>query len=165
MARFQKGHPGGPGRPKRGPEERAAEHARRRETLALREAMDKLASSALDVANATVAKALNGDTAAMKLVLDRVAPPPPHEGSVLKIAGFNPRDPERAADLVLDAMARGELSPERAQLIIGVLRARTEIAVNADTTMRLQRVMRLIEERKALPGALSSALHVDLISR
>jgi len=126
--------------------------------------MSRLALSSPEVADAVVKQAKGGDMAAARLVLERIAPSPRHEGTPIKLDGFDPRDPERAADALLDAMANGVLSPERAHLVMDVLKARSEITLNQDIALRLSRVVQMIEERRNLPGygAVAQALHIDL---
>lgn len=77
------------------------------------------------VTRAVVDKAKGGDMAAARLVLDRIAPP--RKGRPVKFTmakTVNAADVAEAVGAVVNAMARGELTPDEAATVASVGRAR-----------------------------------------
>ncbi len=66
--------------------------------------------------------ALAGDTQALRLCLDRIAPPPRAESPAVKILKLSKAKtlPEKAA-AVLDAVATGSISPDTGERLLGAL--------------------------------------------
>ena len=134
--RFAPGGPGGPGRPL------GSRHA----ALA---ALDAIGTEAAeDVLRAVVVAAKTGDLRAASILLDRIWPA--RKGRAVEVAM-----PEvaSAADLVpalaavVAAMARGELTPEEAQAVTGVLEAQRKAIETAELEARVA----ALEE--CVPGA------------
>jgi hypothetical protein len=124
--------PGNPGKPK---------GARHRTTLAVENLLDgdatKLARKAIDMA-------LAGDTTALRLCLERIAPP--RRGRPIRIALPEVRSPTGVADAlasVIAAMADGVLSPDEAAAVSAVLEGQRR----ALETLELDARLRVIEEQ------------------
>ena len=105
-----------------------------------------MADEAGAVVRATIRSALEGETAAQKLILDRVAPvrkgkPVPIDlPPVADAAGVL-----RALGEVVAAMSRGEVSPDEAALMVNVISAPKAILEVAEVERRLA----AIEEKLA----------------
>lgn len=107
---FKFGNKAGPGRPK------GSLNKRTKVAIALDAASE-------DVAKAMIAKALEGDTAAGRLVLERVQPPKRAEGIRVQF-DLNPEAPLTAqAQQVLYAVAQGEVDVDTGKLLIDCLSA------------------------------------------
>ncbi len=118
--------PGNAGKPK---------GARHRVTLAVEALLDgeaeRLTRKAVDMA-------LAGDTTALRLCLERIAPPrkdAPVTFALPEIAG--PQDVPKALGAVLDAVAAGDLTPSEAQAVAGLLEGYRRAVETADIEVRL----------------------------
>ncbi len=137
--RFPPGNPGGPGRPK---------GVRHRALLAL-EAIGTEAAE--EVLRRVVEEAKGGDLRAAEMLLRRLWPE--RKGRPIE---FELPPMASAADLVsalaavAEAMGRGELTPEEAQAIAGVLEAQRKAI---ETVGLEQRVAALEDCTAMLPGA------------
>lgn len=118
--------PGNPGRPR---------GARHKVTLAIEALLDGQHEALTQVA---IDKALAGDTVALRLCLDRIAPPrkdapismalPPVESA---------EDSLTASSAVLAAVANGEVTPDEGGRIMALLTAHRAIVETADLARRL----------------------------
>lgn len=93
--------------------------ARNRTTMAV---LDLLAGQAEALTQRAVELALGGDTTALRLCLDRIAPPRkdnPVQFALPRMA--TARDAAEAAGGVLEAVAGGELTPLEATQIMGLI--------------------------------------------
>ena len=118
--------PGNAGKPK---------GARHRVTLAVEALLDgeaeRLTRKAVDMA-------LAGDTTALRLCLERIAPPrkdAPVTFTLPQIIG--PQDVPKALGAVLDAVAAGDLTPLEAQAVAGLLEGYRRAVETADIEVRL----------------------------
>ncbi len=118
--------PGNAGKPK---------GARHRVTLAVEALLDgeaeRLTRKAVDMA-------LAGDTTALRLCLERIAPPrkdAPVRFALPQIVG--PQDVPKALGAVLDAVAAGDLTPSEAQAVAGLLEGYRRAVETADIEVRL----------------------------
>jgi hypothetical protein len=112
MARFQPGQSGNPSGKTKGAKDKRT---------ALREMLQPHAKALMDVA---VGMAKQGDTAALKLCLDRLMPPIREERihvTVPKITG--PDDCTVAQAAVLNAVANGEMLPSEGSVLSGLIDA------------------------------------------
>ena len=126
---FRKGNPGGPGR---------RVGSRNRATEAI-EAL--LAGEAEAVARALVGKAIDGDVAACRAILDRVAPirrGRPIELDLPPVAGAG--DVVGALAAIVDAMAAAAITPTEASELVGVIDAQCKAIELLEIERRLDRV-------------------------
>jgi hypothetical protein len=102
--------PGNPGRPP---------GIRNKTTRAV---MQILGEHAETLAWQAVARALEGDTAALRLVMERIAPPARDAPVTFALPRMEiARDAAQAAGAVLEAVAGGELTPSEGQAIMGLV--------------------------------------------
>jgi hypothetical protein len=124
--RFQPGNKAGPGRPA---------GSRNKATLALEKMLEDEAG---DVLKAMIDAAKMGDTAAGRLLLDRVYQP--RKGRAIKLdlpKVETAADVMAAMGVVVDAMAQGEISPDEATAVGGVLEMRRKSIETAELEMRI----------------------------
>ncbi len=126
---FEPGHPGGPGR---------KEGSRNRATLAL----DALADGeANEILKKVLEAAKNGDARSQEMVLARVWPP-----RKSRPVNFTLPPMVKASDLVtglqavLDATASGDLTPDEAQVIGGLIEMKRKTIETAEIEERLSRL-------------------------
>jgi len=118
--------PGNPGRP-RG----ARHHVTRAVELLMEGEHEQLTRIAID-------KALGGDTAALRLCLDRIAPP--RRDVPVSIALPPVRSAEEAAEAsssVLASVAKGEVTPDEAGRVMALLAAHKSIVAAGDLERRI----------------------------
>jgi len=112
--------------------------SRNKATLALEMLM---ADDAAEVVAATIAAAKAGDIAAARLVLDRVLPPRKGRPVQLDLPPVaTASDLLAALSATLDAMAAGEIRPEEAAVVAGVLEAKRKAIETVDIEARLARL-------------------------
>jgi hypothetical protein len=116
--------PGNPGRPK---------GARHKTTLAIEELLE---GEAEKLTRRAIEKALEGDTTALRLCLDRIAPPRRDRTIAFKLPEVaTPADVLRAAGALLAGVATGELAPsegaELSKLLDGYRTALTTVDLEA----------------------------------
>jgi len=132
MAKFQTGTSGNPGgRPKGVKDKR----------VAMREMLQPHAQNLIDTA---VRLALGGDTAALKICIDRIMPTMKEEPihvTVPKITG--PDDCTKAQAAVLNAVAAGEMLPSEGQVLSGLIDAQRRAYETSELAKRLM----VIEEQ------------------
>ena len=112
MAKFQPGVSGNPGGKRKGAKDKRT---------ALREMLQPHAQNLMDTA---VRMALGGDTAALKICMDRLVAPireEPIHVTVPKITG--PDDCVKAQAAVLNAVAAGQMLPGEGQVLSGLIDA------------------------------------------
>lgn len=118
--------PGNPGRPR---------GARHKVTLAVESLLEGQHEALTQKA---IEKALEGDTVALRLCLDRIAPPRRDASITLtlppvKTAG----DAVAASSAVLDAVAAGEVTPDEAGRVMALLTAHKAIVEAGDLERRI----------------------------
>jgi hypothetical protein len=102
--------PGNPGRPP---------GIRNKTTRAV---MASLGEHAEELARQAVTRALEGDTAALRLLLERLGPPAKDAPVTFALPPMqSAKDAAEAAGAVLEAVAGGELTPSEGQAIMGLV--------------------------------------------
>jgi len=130
MTRFRKGQSGNPqGRPRGSGL-----------TGKLRKA---IATEAKEIITAMVDKAKEGDTAAARLLLDRVLPALKAEAAPVAIPGMQAGSLSERASAALEAAAKGELSPDTAAALVAAVGGLARI-IEID---ELERRIAALEER------------------
>jgi len=105
--RFSAGNPGRP----RG----AQNHATRAVQRLLDGDAERLTEKAIELA-------INGDTTALKLCLDRISPAPKDKPVTFELPGINTaNDAAKAAASVLEAVAQGEVTPLEGASVMGLI--------------------------------------------
>jgi hypothetical protein len=98
-----------------------------------------LTEGAESTAQATVTAAQNGDMTAARLVLDRVCPLRKGRPIMLSITAIDtPAEISAALSTVTLAMCRGEISPEEAAVIAGVIKAKCELVSVVELEARIR---------------------------
>jgi hypothetical protein len=96
--------------------------SRNKATLALEALLDGEGEA---VTRKAIEKALEGDTAALRLCLERIYPPRKSRPIALALPKIEtPDDISKAQGTVIGAMAIGDITPEEASVIAGVLEAK-----------------------------------------
>lgn len=94
--------------------------------------------------------ALEGDTTALRLCLDRLAPP--KKDSPLSL-DFPPvrsaKDAVDASSLVLGAVSAGEISPDEAGRVMALLSAHRSIVESGDHELRLKELEARLDEQRS----------------
>ena len=132
MGKFEKGNPGGPGRPPGG----------RNKTYA---AYDAIARECMEKAVRAVAEAaMEGDTQAAKLLFARVWPAAKDQVVEIELPALDkPADLIAAHGALIAAIGKGEVSPEQAVKLGEVLEKKRLAIETAD----LERRLTALEER------------------
>ena len=131
MAKFKKGQSGNPaGRPKGKSE--------------LRELRELLSPHAEELVTKAVEMAKAGDSAALRLCLDRLIPPIKARDTPITLEQFTGTLTEQG-QLILEAMARSDLTPSEATSMLQALGAQGRI-VELD---ELEKRLRVLEETRA----------------
>jgi hypothetical protein len=93
--------------------------ARNRKTLAIESLLEGQAEALTQTA---VSKALEGDSVALKLCMDRIAPAPKDNTVQFSLPSMiNASDASQAAGSVLSAVSDGELTPIEATRVMGLI--------------------------------------------
>jgi hypothetical protein len=96
--------------------------SRNKATLALEALLDGEGEA---ITRKAIEKALKGDTAALRLCLERIYPPRKSRPIALALPKIEtPDDISKAQGTVIGAMAIGDITPEEASVIAGVLEAK-----------------------------------------
>ena len=130
---FEPGQSGNPkGRPK----------GSRNTTTLMAEAL--LDGEAEAITRKLIEKALEGDSAALRLSLERLVPPKRQRYVSFDFDGEikTPADALRASTAVLSACADGQMSSEEAQQIMSLIQSHVQIVQVADLAERLEAVER-----------------------
>lgn len=123
--------PGNPGRPK---------GARHKATIALE---TLLGSNAEDVARAVIDRARQGDTAAARLVLERVLPVRRDQPIAVDLPAIDsPAGLLQASQSVVDAVGRGDITPNEGDALMGLLGRHRQIIETADHETRISELER-----------------------
>lgn len=133
--RFQAGQSGNPsGKPK------GARNLATRAVLAMLDGeADALTRTAIDLA-------LGGDTTALRLCLERLAPPAKDKPISVELPALaSAEDASKAMAAVVGAMAAGDITPSEAAAVAGVVETYRRTVETADIERRLA----ALEERKA----------------
>jgi len=110
--------------------------ARHRATQMIEKILTEGAESA---AQATVTAAQNGDMTAARLVLDRLCPLRKGRPIRLNIPTIDtPAEISAALSTVTAAMCRGEITPEEAVVIAGVIKAKSELVSVVELEARIR---------------------------
>ncbi len=137
-SRYSRGQSGNPsGRPK---------GTRNRTTMAVEALLEGQAEA---IAGKAIELALEGDTVALRLVMERVAPlrrgkPVHFDFPPIEHAG----DVSMALGSILKATARGELTPDEAVTIANVLESKRKALETLDLETRLAALEKASQERK-----------------
>lgn len=125
MAKFKPGESGNPkGRPRLSPEQ-----------IDLRA---KIREAAPGIVERLVELAEAGDVGAMRLSLDKILPNlKPQDEPVSLSLGDTPAD---SARLVLEAVGRGELTPDQGGQLLGALSAQARIIETSELLSRIERL-------------------------
>ena len=125
--KYRRGHKlPGPGR---------AEGSRNKATIALEK---MLADDGADVVKAVIEKAKDGDMTAARLVLDRVVPVRRGRPIEIKLPQITtPADVLAALSATIGQMAAGEITPDEAAVVTGVLDSQRRAAELVDIEARL----------------------------
>lgn len=125
MAKYRKGQSGNPrGRPKGSKDRRTALRS------LLEPHAPQLVQQAVDLA-------LEGDTTALRMCLDRIIPAMPAESPPVEIKTKD-GDLARAGEAVLAETFAGKISPSVAQQLLGSLRTQAQIVQVDDLVKRLE---------------------------
>lgn len=131
MAQFQKGKSGNPsGKPK------GAKDKRTELRSLLEPHREALVKKAVD-------KALDGDTTALRICLDRLIAPV--RGNPVEIGNFSGTLSERG-ERVLEAVGRGHISAEDAATLMSVIQSQGRIIESTDLDNRLTALEKAIHE-------------------
>ena len=124
---FQKGHSGNPaGKPKG-----ARHHATRAVLQMLDGEADTLTRKAIEMA-------LSGDTVALRLCLERLAPPAKDKPISITLPAINgAEDAAKALASVIDEMSCGGITPSEASAVAGILETYRRTLETVDIELRL----------------------------
>jgi hypothetical protein len=125
---FQPGQSGNPkGKPK---------GCRAKATMAVLELLDGEAEA---LTRKAVEKALEGDTTALRLCLERLAPP--RKDSPIALAGLpkieGTSDLPKATSTILEAVARGDITPSEGQALAGLVEGHRKALETAELEARV----------------------------
>lgn len=127
MSKFKKGESGNPnGRP------RGASQAAK-----LRQAIE---NDLQDIIQALVEKAKEGDTAAAKLLLDRVVPAIKPVQQAASVDALKGKSLSQQGSTIIEAMGSGELTPEQAQAMLSGLASLSKIREADEIERRLTKL-------------------------
>ncbi len=115
-----------------------AEGSRNKATIALEK---MLADDGAGVVKAVIEKAKDGDMAAARLVLDRVIPVRKGRPIAIKLPKITtPADVLATLTATIDQMAAGEITPDEAAVVAGVLDSQRRAVELVDIEQRLARL-------------------------
>lgn len=119
--------PGNPGRPK---------GARNRTTLAIEALLDGQHEA---LTQAAIHKALEGDTAALRLCLDRLAPPRKDAPISFELPSISSAaDTVTASSALLGAVAAGDVTPDEAGRVMALLTSHKALVEAGDLEKRIE---------------------------
>jgi hypothetical protein len=117
--------------------------SRNKATLALEALLDGEGEA---ITRKAIEKALEGDTAALRLCLERIYPPRKSRPIALALPKIEtPDDISKAQGTVIGAMAVGDITPEEANVVVGVLEAKRR----SIETCELEARMTVLEQIKS----------------
>ncbi len=127
--------PGNPGRPK---------GARNKTTLAVEALLDGEAEL---LARKAVEMALNGDTTAMRLCLERICPPRRERSIACPTPTVvNPQDTVQAIGTVIAAVTTGEITPSEGQAVASLLDTQRKIIESSEIEQRLRSLEQRLDQ-------------------
>ena len=141
---FKKGHSGNPRGGNTIVTKRGANEAARK---AFGEAVKLSKEVLIQVQDVQVRKALAGDSFAASIVLRHHVPISRTEPQPVVVPGYDDPDPVVAARAVIGAVARGEIAPERGDLMISSLAKGAQLAFMSDQVAKLYRIDELLKRR------------------
>ncbi|GGD50726.1 hypothetical protein [Aurantiacibacter arachoides] len=98
--------------------------------------------------------ALDGDTTALRLCLDRLAPPKKDSPLSLDLPLVrSAKDAVDASSMVLAAVSAGEITPDEAGRVMALLSAHNEIIEAGDHETRIAELEKRLEEQRSRRGA------------
>lgn len=128
MAKFQAGQSGNPnGRPKGSADRRSA----------LRQMLEEHQSALIEKA---VSKALGGNEAMLRLLLERMLPSKPKDEPIDILCGLNDKSLPDQIQMVVGAFSQGEISPLEAKTIMNILEIKANLVEICEFDKRLQRL-------------------------
>ena len=129
--RFQKGQSGNPAGRRRGVPNKVS-----------RKVMERIAEHKDELLDVVVAKALDGDTAALKLCLERLCPPQrEHPLPTIKLPDIGkPEDLPKATQALMQAAASGSMTPSALAAMTAVVKAHVDAVQTADLAERIRRL-------------------------
>lgn len=102
----------------------------------------EFANQGSELARVVMARALDGDMSAASLVLTRISPPLRARAERVQFAFDASKPLAEQAQQVVAACAGGEIDPETAQMLVGVIESLAGIRQVDDLTRRLQSLER-----------------------
>lgn len=133
--RFEPGNAGGPGRP---------EGRRNRATEALQALLD---GEGEKITRKAVERALEGDSVALRLCMERLVPPRKSRAIELDLPAIETADDlVKGMSAVITATARGEITPEEATTVAGIL----ELKRKAIETLEHDRRLAALEQAQGV---------------
>jgi hypothetical protein len=133
---FQRGNNAGKGRPC---------GSRNKATLAIDKLLDGQAEA---ITQKCVALALEGDTTALRLAMERIAPVRKGRPVVMSLPAVDkPTDVTAAISAVVASMAAGNLTPEEASAVAGVIEVQRRAIETADHEARLTAIEDRLKEQ------------------
>ena len=109
--------------------------SRNKATLALEAILDGEGEA---IARKAIEKALEGDTVALRLCLERICPPRKSRPITLELPTIETaEDVAKAQGTVIGAMAIGDITPEEATVVAGVLEAKRRAIETCELEARL----------------------------
>ena len=110
--------------------------SRNKATLAIESLLEGQAEA---LAQAAITKALQGDSVALRLCMDRIAPPPKDAAVIFSMPTMsNTLDAAEAAGNVLRAVSEGELTPLEATRVMGLIDSYRRTLELTEIEQRLQ---------------------------
>lgn len=113
-------------------------------SAALRE---QLAVQGESVAAKVVELALQGDVAACRLVLERLAPPLKAQAAPVQVDMPRPENVAEAAAAILKAAAAGEMPPDVAAQLVGAVGTLARVVETAEVRERLEAIETALKEK------------------
>jgi len=117
--------------------------ARHQTTIAVQSLLE---GEAEGLTRKAIEKALEGDSVALRLCLERIAPPPRDRSVRFPLADdLSHHQPSRAGFDVIQAMSRGELSPSEAAVVMAIIKQHFEMTSLEAIERRLEALERASE--------------------
>ena len=110
--------------------------ARNKKTIAIRSLLEGQSEA---LTQTVITKALNGDSIALKLCLERIAPAPKDQPASFRLPKMNNAlDASEAAGSVLTAVSMGELTPIEATRVMGLVESYRRVLELTEIEERLR---------------------------
>jgi hypothetical protein len=105
------------------------------------EARKRIAERAQELVDMAIGLALQGDTTALRMCLDRLSPPLKPAADTIEVAGLaEAPDMKAKAERILAAVAAGELGPDAGTQLIQALAGLAQLTELADLKQRLEQL-------------------------